>query len=99
MVTELLMGAGIALFIAILAWGNQIRSVQKDTREIERELIETKKLSWQDIRFLIRENELLEDRSEYGEEDLQSTYQLNEKEAKLLYLKLQRWKYSKAKKK
>jgi len=45
-----------------------------------------------------RKNELLEDRSEYSEGDLQSTYQLNEKEAKLLYLKLQRWKYSKAKK-
>ena len=46
-----------------------------------------------------KRDDLLEDRSEYGEEDLQSTYQLNEKEAKLLYLKLQRWKYSKAKKK
>ena len=46
-----------------------------------------------------KKNDLLEDRSEYGKEDLQSTYQLNEKEAKLLYLKIQRWKYSKAKKK
>ena len=43
-----------------------------------------------------RKNELLEDRSEYNEEDLLSTYpELNQKEAKLLYLKLQRWKYSK----
>lgn len=42
-----------------------------------------------------KKNDLLEDRLEYGKEDLQSTYQLNEKEAKLLYLKLQRWKYSK----
>ena len=46
-----------------------------------------------------RKNDLLEDRSEYSKEDLQSAYQLNEKEAKLLYLKLQRWKYSKSKKK
>ena len=39
--------------------------------------------------------DLLEDRSSYDEEDLQSTYDLNQKEAKLLYLKLQKWKYSK----
>ncbi|MEK6859364.1 MAG: hypothetical protein AABX54_00980 [Nanoarchaeota archaeon] len=46
-----------------------------------------------------RKNDLLDDKSEYDEGDLQSAYQLNEKEAKLLYLKIQRWKYSKAKKK
>ena len=47
-----------------------------------------------------KKNDLLEDRAEYDEEDLQSAYpQLNEKEAKLLYLKIQRWKYSKSKKK
>ena len=43
-----------------------------------------------------KKNDLLEDRSEYSEEDLLSTYPaLNEKEAKLLYLKLQQWRYSK----
>jgi len=42
-----------------------------------------------------KKNDLLEDRSEYSEEDLLSTYpELNEKEAKLLYLKLQQWRYS-----
>jgi hypothetical protein len=47
-----------------------------------------------------RKNDLLDDRSEYSKEDLQSAYpQLNEKESKLLYLRIQRWKYSKAKKK
>ncbi|MFA5173974.1 MAG: hypothetical protein WC438_02210 [Candidatus Pacearchaeota archaeon] len=46
-----------------------------------------------------KKNDLLEDRSEYDTEDLQSTYDLNEKEAKLLYLKIQKWKYSKAGKK
>ena len=45
-----------------------------------------------------RKNDLLEDRAEYSEEDLQDAYpQLNEKEAKLLYLKIQKWKYSKIK--
>jgi hypothetical protein len=43
---------------------------------------------------------LLKDRSEYDEEDIQSAYpKLNEKEAKLLFLKIQKWKYSKEKKK
>jgi len=47
-----------------------------------------------------RKDDLLEDRAEYDEEDLQQAYpQLNKKGAKLLYLKLQKWKYSKAKKK
>ena len=48
----------------------------------------------------MKKNDLLEDRSEYDEEDLQQTYpELNKKEAKLLYLKLQKWRYSKIKKK
>ena len=41
---------------------------------------------------------LLQDRSEYDEQDLQQAYpQLNNKGVKLLYLKLQKWKYSKTK--
>lgn len=47
-----------------------------------------------------KKEDLLEDRSEYDQRDLQSAYpELNEKEAKLLYLKLQKWKYSKIKSK
>lgn len=43
-----------------------------------------------------KKEDLLEDRAEYDKEDLQLAYpQLNEKEIKLLYLKLQRWKNSK----
>lgn len=46
-----------------------------------------------------RKNDLLEDRAEYSESDFLSAYpQLNEKEAKLLYLKVQQWKYGKLKK-
>ena len=47
-----------------------------------------------------KKEDLLEDRAEYDEEDLQQAYpQLNKKGAKLLYLKLQKWKYSKIDKK
>ena len=47
-----------------------------------------------------KKEDLLEDRAEYDEEDLQQAYpQLNKKGAKLLYLKIQKWKYSKSKKK
>ena len=46
----------------------------------------------------IRKNDLLEDRSEYDEQDLKSAYpQLSDKGAKLLHLMLQKWKYSKVK--
>ena len=42
-----------------------------------------------------KKEDLLEDRSEYDEEDLQLSYpQLNKKEVKLLYLKIQKWKHS-----
>ena len=47
-----------------------------------------------------KKDDLLEDRAEYDEEDLQQAYpQLNKKGVKLLYLKLQKYKYSKIKKK
>ena len=47
-----------------------------------------------------KKEDLLEDRTEYDKEDLQSAYpELNEKEIKLLYLKIQHWKYSKINKK
>ena len=46
-----------------------------------------------------KKEDLLEDRAEYDKEDLQSAYpQLNEKEIKLLYLKIQQWKYAQIKK-
>lgn len=46
----------------------------------------------------LKKNDLLEDRAEYDKEDLQLAYpQLNEKESRLLFLKIQKWKYSKIK--
>lgn len=45
-----------------------------------------------------KRDDLLEDRAEYSEDDLQSAYpHLNKKEAKLLYIQIQRWKYGKLK--
>ena len=47
-----------------------------------------------------KKEDLLEDRSEYDEEDLRVAYpNLNKTEAKMLYLKLQKWKHSKRNKK
>jgi len=47
----------------------------------------------------LKKEDLLEDRSEYDEEDLRVTYpKLNEMEAKMLFLKIQKWKRSKSKK-
>ncbi len=46
-----------------------------------------------------KKNDLLEDRREYSIEDFQSTYGLNRKEAKMLYLKCQKWAKSSDKKK
>ena len=46
-----------------------------------------------------KKDDLLEDRSEYDEEDLQLAYpQLNKKEVKLLYLRIQQRKYGRIKK-
>ncbi len=47
----------------------------------------------------LKREDLLEDRSEYDVEDLQSAYELNKKQARMLYLKIQKWKKGSAKKK
>lgn len=41
---------------------------------------------------------LLDDRSQYDTEDLMSTYHLNKKEGRMLYLKLRKWRKSAEKK-
>ena len=47
----------------------------------------------------LKKEDLLEDRAEYDEEDLRLAYpNLNKKEAKILFLKIQKWKHSKNKK-
>jgi len=48
----------------------------------------------------LKKEDLLEDKSEYDEEDLRVAYpKLNEKEAKMLFLKIQKWKHTQIKKK
>ena len=47
----------------------------------------------------LKKEDLLEDRAEYDEEDLRVAYpKLNEKEAKMLFLKIQKWKQKREKK-
>ena len=48
----------------------------------------------------LKKNDLLDDRAEYDKEDLQQAYpQLNDKEAKLLFLKIQKWVFNSVKNK
>ena len=48
----------------------------------------------------LKKEDLLEDRAEYDEEDLKLAYpKLNDKEAKMLFLKIQKWKHKHPKKK
>ena len=48
---------------------------------------------------LLKKESLLEDRSGYDEQDLKFAYpELNNKESKLLFLKIQQWKYTQKKK-
>lgn len=66
--------------------------------KVKRQQVRKKKV--EDLFNSFKKEDLLEDRVEYDEEDLQLAYpQLNKKEIKLLYLKLQKWKYSKGKRK
>jgi hypothetical protein len=39
-----LLGSGLALLIALLAWGEQIRAITKDTRDLERDFLEATEL-------------------------------------------------------
>ena len=48
----------------------------------------------------LKKNDLLDDRAEYDKEDLQQAYpQLNDKETKLLFLKIQKWVFNSVKNK
>jgi len=64
--------------------------------KVKRQQVRKKKV--EDLFNSLKKDDLLEDRAVYSEEDLQQAYpQLNKKGVKLLYLKLQKWKYSKLK--
>lgn len=48
----LLLGSGIALLIALLAWGEQIRSLTKDTRDLERQFQEQHRIHGKAFRII-----------------------------------------------
>ncbi|MBV6419580.1 MAG: hypothetical protein DAHOPDDO_00803 [Ignavibacteriaceae bacterium] len=51
---EFLIGGGLALLIALLAWSDQIQSMQRETREAEKYLLEKRKINWIKIKKMIR---------------------------------------------
>lgn len=44
-ISTFLLGSGLALLIALLAWGEQIRAITRDTRDLERDFLELTRLS------------------------------------------------------
>jgi hypothetical protein len=44
-IATFLLGTGLALLIALLAWGEQIRAITRDTRDLERDFLELTQLS------------------------------------------------------
>jgi uncharacterized membrane protein len=79
---ELLIGAGFALLIALLAWSDQILSLHKETIEAEDTLEKKRSLNWRIIKVLLRKkpepelilatlNEMLTKESEDSLEDIQ----------------------------
>jgi len=44
-VTLFLLGGGLALLVALLAWGEQIRKIAKDTRDLERNFMQSRGLT------------------------------------------------------
>ncbi len=44
-VSTFLLGSGVALLIALLAWGEQIRAITRDTRDLERDFLELTDIS------------------------------------------------------
>jgi len=51
---EFLIGTGLVLFMALLAWSDKIKNWHKETREIEMHFCETRDIKWDQIRALIR---------------------------------------------
>jgi len=50
----ILFGGGLGLFIALLAWSDQIKSLHRDTLEAEKQLKKSRNLDWKNIKILIR---------------------------------------------
>ncbi len=66
---KLLFGCGFALFVALLAWGNQIRSPRMDVIELENDFVTQMKISKKSLKSLIREKEMSEFEKKYTNDD------------------------------
>jgi hypothetical protein len=49
-----LLGSGLALLIALLAWGEQIRAITRDTRDLERDFLDATDLSRAQLSALLQ---------------------------------------------
>src|SRR5882762_4848259 len=52
--TLFLFGSGVALFVALLGWSDQIRGFDKDTRELEKDFLTTTELDKQQFLSVIK---------------------------------------------
>jgi len=51
------LATAVALFIALLGWGDQIRTPQKESKQLEKEFMEKHGIDWEDLRYIIRKGE------------------------------------------
>ena len=54
-IASFFLGIGITLFIALLGWSDQIRTPQKESKQLEKEFMERHGIDWEDLRYLVRE--------------------------------------------
>lgn len=52
--SEFFLAGGLALLLALLGWGDQIRSVREETRDSEKALADSQTDNWKDVRPLLR---------------------------------------------
>lgn len=52
--TLFLFGSGLALFVALLGWSDQIRSINKDTRELEEKFLKTSGIEKNDFVAIVK---------------------------------------------
>ena len=76
----LFFGSGFGLFIALLAWGNQIKSPHSDIMDIENEFIKNYHLTKKSFIALIREKQLtkLDNKYSFGDK-MSSIFEMIEK--------------------
>lgn len=53
-ITTFLLGSAVALFIALLGWSEQIRAPHRESKELEKEFMGEKGITWLDLKEIIR---------------------------------------------